>query len=222
MAHTLAFILCIIAFSLSQNVAVTSFSRGDTEVARKIEPHFACGAFQIATASDVVSSRPSPFRIDTFDLTLPVKDSVNVTVQRFRNNHGIVFDAVVFRDTENLVFMSTRGETFFSWFPGFSWKPVACRDEGRHVGWYFERDASSPRSSSNLASEGGLVENQPFYLIILDRFKIVDEDGWEYAWSASARSFVSTTLTQGRREGSSESPPPMRVSRAGAPKRREL
>lgn len=57
------------------------------------------------------------------------------------NPHGYVFDIRCFREAWGTTATSGR-ESWFSWFRGHTWQPMACAHCGRHLGWHFAGPAS--------------------------------------------------------------------------------
>ena len=114
--------------------------------------------------------------LESYDISIGLK---NVTVRRFRNPAGYVFDTVVFREINQHIpgHQEQTRHTENSWFEGFAWSALSCGRE--HLGWRF--------TSST---------NTPFYLVVLSQIQYVDTNKWMYEWNPTTRSFVSGGRTR--------------------------
>lgn len=60
-----------------------------------------------------------------------------IHMHRFYNPHGLGFDVACFREAWG---SAARGPatSYYTWFPGFTWRLVHCTDCGEHLGWYYQ------------------------------------------------------------------------------------
>ena len=148
---------------------------GDVVVCGDEEVEVGKGAWITTNSTLLISDKA----LERYVVTLP--GSRNVTVQRFRNPAGYVFDTIVMRRMNDIPGNSLNAplHSEHTWFMGYAWTPLAC-DES-HLGWKFVRTSA---------------RHDAFYLIVLSQIRYVDTKKWTYVWNPTTRSFVSQTRGQ--------------------------
>ncbi|MBN1411438.1 MAG: hypothetical protein JW969_11390 [Spirochaetales bacterium] len=70
----------------------------------------------------------------------------------FTNPHGFSFNIITFGYCENVMEVSEPvGE--YSWFPGYLWSILACRECHEHLGWRFSGDVGEVNQFFGLIRE---------------------------------------------------------------------
>ena len=155
-------------------MVMVSRVRGDVVVCGDEEMEVGKGEWM--TRNDANATLISDKALERYVVTLP--GSRNVTVRRFRNPAGYVFDTIVMRRMNDIPGNSMNAplHSEHTWFEGFAWTPLACGDN--HLGWKFVRT---------------MARYDTFYLIVLSQIRYVDTKKWAYVWNPTTRSFVSQT-----------------------------
>ncbi|XP_043274559.1 protein cereblon-like isoform X2 [Venturia canescens] len=115
-----------------------------------------CGA-DIASAGFIIN-KISPEAVITGNQT--IFETPGVSIQQLVNLWGIKFHTITLSKA-SCFGAAEHWTKFYSWYPGYAWKPCLCRHCSQQLGWMFEPiETATP--TRLVPSENG------FYVLILD------------------------------------------------------
>ena len=144
-------------------------------------------------------------------------ESVNATVSRLRNPHGIAFDLVTVAEASGAAPIAHRPTSEATWFPGYAWQILTCAKCNAHLGWRFTEEegafAVMSRAKYRVVSGGDDVgggggggggktmTSDSFVGLALEKLRFTRGDDLTFRWSPNDEAFIAVAAAATARGG---------------------